>query len=195
MAVAIDYENEMHYSMKVENTDNFFFKIWNISLLPKVVSQPKWHRDSVIEIKDLANVEELINAIQRKDVAMPRVDPIRNVRSSSGSYEVAAADIDADIHKDASADCGCCCNGHINLIHLPGIKMADVDPFSTLMAADVIPNVYPEAEDDEVVGDLPLPGENDDLYAVLIALETMFDLYVCRQKDAKTSLSLIDFKR
>ena len=73
--------------------------------------------------------------------------------------------------------------------------MADVDPFSTLMAADVIPNVYPEAEDDEVVGDLPLPGEKDDLNAVLIALETMFDLYVYRQKDAKTSLSLIDFKR
>ena len=124
---------------------------------------------------------------------MPCVDPIRIVLFSSGSYEVAAADIDADIHKDASADCGCCCNGHINLTHLPGIKMADVDPFSTLMAADVIPNVYPEAEDDEVVGDLPLPGEKDDLNAVLIALETMFDLYVCRQKDAETSLSLIDF--
>ena len=72
--------------------------------------------------------------------------------------------------------------------------MADVDPFSSLMAANVIPHVYPEAEDDEVVGDLPLPGEKDDLNAVLIALETMFDLYVCRQKDAKTSLSLIDFK-
>ena len=119
---------------------------------------------------------------------MLKVDPIKIVRSSIGVYEV-AADVDADVNKDDSTDCGCCCNGHINLTHLPGIKMADVDPFSTLMAADVIPNVYPEAEDDEVVGDLPLPGEKDDLYAVLIALETMFDLYVCRQKDAKTSLS------
>ena len=136
----------------------------------------------------------MIKIIQRKNFAMLRVDPIMIVKSSIGVYEV-AADVDAYVNKDASADCGCCCNGHINLIHLPGIKMADVDPFSTLMAADVIPNVYPEAEDDEVVGDLPLPGEKDDLYAVLIALETMFDLYVCRQKDAKTSLSLIDFKR
>ena len=129
----------------------------------------------------------MIKIIQRKDVAMLRVDPIKIVRSSIGVYEV-AADVDAYVNKDASADCGCCCNGHINLTHLPGIKMADVDPFSTLMAADVIPNVYPEAEDDKVVGDLPLPGEKYALYAVLTALETRFGLDVC-QEDADTSLS------
>ena len=66
--------------------------------------------------------------------------------------------------------------------------MADVDPFSSLMAANVIPHVYPEVEDDDVVGDLPLPGEKDALYAVLTALETKFDLDVC-QDDADTSLS------
>ena len=70
--------------------------------------------------------------------------------------------------------------------------MADVDPFSTLMAADIIPHVYPEAEDDEFVGDLPLLGEKDALYAVLTALETKFGLDVC-QENAETFLSLIDF--
>ena len=68
--------------------------------------------------------------------------------------------------------------------------MADLDPFSTLMAANVIPYVYTEAEDDKFVGDLPLPGEKD---AVLTALETRLGLDVC-QEDADTSLSLIDFK-
>ena len=53
------------------------------------------------------------------------------------------------------------------------------------MAANVISHVYPEAEDDEFVGDLPLPGEKD---AVLTALETRFGLDVC-QEDADTSLS------
>ena len=62
-----------------------------------------------------------------------------------------------------------CCDGHCNLTHLPRVKMEDFDPFSTLMAADVIPHDYPEAEDDELVGDLPLPGEKDVLYAVLTA--------------------------
>ena len=120
---------------------------------------------------------------------MLRVDPIKIVRSSIGVYEVAAdVGVDAGVHKDASADCGCCCNGHCNLTYLPGVKMADVDPFSTLMAADVIPHDYPEAEDDEFVGDLPLLGEKDALYAVLTALETRFGLDVC-QEDADTSLS------
>ena len=112
-------------------------------------------------------------------VAMPRVDPIRIVRSSSGVYEVAAIDVDDDVNRDAApAECYCCCDGHCNLTYLPGVKMADVDPFSTLMAADVIPHVYPEAKDDELVGDLPLPGEKDALYAVLTALEMKFDLDV-----------------
>ena len=66
--------------------------------------------------------------------------------------------------------------------------MANVNTFSTLMAADVIPHDYPEAEDDEFVGDLPLPGEKDALYAVLTALEMKFDLDVC-QEDTDTSLS------
>ena len=249
------------YLKKVEETYNAFFKIWNISLVPKLVPQPKWYRDATIEIKvgdivyfqkvinelsddwtvgvidsvvrskdgvirrvsvkyhnhgdtapkytdravrtivrlfnlddnyfieDLAKVEELINAIQRKDVAMPRVDPVRLVRSSSGVYEVAATDVDADVVRDVlPADCDCCCDGHCHLTHPSGVKMADVDPFSSLMAANVIPHVYPEAEDDEVVGDLPLPGEKDALYAVLTALETKFDLDVC-QDDADTSLS------
>ena len=66
--------------------------------------------------------------------------------------------------------------------------MADVDPFSILRSADVVPHVYPEAEDDEFVGDLPLPGEKDGLYAVLTALEMKFDLDVC-QEDTDTSLS------
>ena len=67
--------------------------------------------------------------------------------------------------------------------------MEDFDPFSTLVAADVIPHNYPEAEDDELVGDLPLPGEKDALYAVLTALETKLDFDVC-QEDTDTSLSL-----
>ena len=131
----------------------------------------------------------MIKIIQRKDVAMLRVDPIKIVRSSIGIYKVAAdVDVDADVNKDASADYGCCSNGRFNLTHLPEVKMADVNPFSTLMAADVIPHVYPESEDDEFVGDLPLPGEKDALYAVLTALETKFDFDVC-QVDADTSLS------
>ena len=94
--------------------------------------------------------------------------------------------VDDDINRDATpAECYCCCDGHCNLTHL--------DPFSTLMAADVIPHDYPEAEDDELVGDLPLPGEKDALYAVLTALETKFGLDVC-QENAETFLSLI-FKR
>ena len=110
-------------------------------------------------------------------VAMPRVDPIRIVGSSSGVYELAAIDIDDDVNRNAApAECYCCCDGHCNPTYLPGVKMADVDPFSTLMAADVIPHFYPEAEDDKLVGDLPLPGEKDDLYAVLTALEMKLDL-------------------
>ena len=136
-------------------------------------------------------MEELINAIQRKDVAMPRVDPIRLVKSISGVYEFAATDVDAGVNRDTSpADCDSCCDCHCHLIHLPGVKMADLDPFSTLMAANVIPYVDTEAEDDKFVGDLPLPGEKD---AVLTALETRLGLDVC-QEDADTSLSLIDFK-
>ena len=124
-------------------------------------------------------------------VTMPRVDPIRIVRSSSGVYEVSAIDIDDDVNRDTSpADCDSCCDCHCHLIHLPGVKMADLNPFSTLMAANVIPYVYTEAEDDKFVGDLPLPGEKD---AVLTALETRLGLDVC-QEDADTSLSLIDFK-
>ena len=119
---------------------------------------------------------------------MPRIDPIRIVRSKSGDYEVIATEVDADVNRDASADCDCCCDGHCNLKSLPGVKMADVNPFSTLMAADVIHHVYPEAEDNEFVGNLPLPGEKDALYAVLTALETKFDFDVC-QVDADTSLS------
>ena len=57
----------------------------------------------------------------------------------------------------------CCFDGHCNMTHLPGVKMTNVDPFPTLMAV----NVYPET--DELVGDLPLPGEKDALYAVLTA--------------------------
>ena len=130
----------------------------------------------------------MINAIQRKDVAMPRVEPIRIVRSNSGVYEVAATDADDDVNKDnAPAMCYCCFDGHCNMTHLPGDKMADIDPFSTLMVVNVIPHVYPET-DDELVGDLPFPGENDALYAVLTALETKFDFDVC-QEDADTSLS------
>ncbi len=120
---------------------------------------------------------------------MPRVDPIRLVKSISGVYEFAATDVDAGVNRDTSpADCDSCCDCHCHLIHLPGVKMADLDPFSTLMAADVIPHVYPEA--DEFVGDLPLPGEKDTMYAVLTALEMKFDLDVC-QEDTGTSLSLI----
>ena len=131
-------------------------------------------------------MEELINAIQRKDVAIPRVDPIRLVKSISGVYEFAATDVDAGVNRDTSpADCDSCCDCHCHLIHLPGVKMADLDPFSTLMAANVIPYVYTEAEDDKFVGDLPLPGEKD---AVLTALETRLGLDVC-QEDADTSLS------
>ena len=119
---------------------------------------------------------------------MPRVEPIRIVRSSSGVYEVAATDADYDVNKDAApAECYCGCDGHCNMTHVPGVKMTDVDPFPTLMAVDVIPHVYPET-DDELVGDLPFPGENDALYAVLTALETKFDFDVC-QEDADTSLS------
>ena len=70
--------------------------------------------------------------------------------------------------------------------------MADLNPFSTLMAVNVIPHVYPEAEDDKFVGNLPLPGEKYALYAVLTALETKFGLDVC-QENAETFLSLIDF--
>ena len=119
----------------------------------------------------------MIKIIQRKDVAMLRVDPIKIVRSSIGVYEV----------------------GSLPTLMLTSIEIvcvvADVIPFSTLMAADVIPNVYPEAEDDEVVGDLPLPGEKDDLYAVLTALETKFDLDVCPRRIANLDLSsLIDLK-
>ena len=66
--------------------------------------------------------------------------------------------------------------------------MADLNPFSTLMAVNVIPHVYPEAEDDKFVGNLPLPGEKDALYAVLTALEMKFGLHVC-QEDTDTSLS------
>ena len=122
---------------------------------------------------------------------MPRVDPIRLVKSISGVYEFAATDVDAGVNRDTSpADCDSCCDCHCHLIHLPGVKMADLDPFSTLMAANVIPYVYTEAEDDKFVGDLSLPGEKD---AVLTALETRLDLDVC-QEDADTSLSLIDFK-
>ena len=122
---------------------------------------------------------------------MPRVDPIRLVKSISGVYEFAATDVDAGVNRDTSpADCDSCCDCHCHLIHLPGVKMADLDPFSTLMAANVIPYVYTEAEDDKFVGDLPLPGEKD---AVLTALETRLGLDVC-QEDADTSLSLIDFK-
>ena len=122
---------------------------------------------------------------------MPRVDPIRLVKSSSGVYEITATDVDDGVNRDTSpADCDSCCDCHCHLIHLPGVKMADLDPFSTLMAANVIPYVYTEAEDDKFVGDLPLPGEKD---AVLTALETRLGLDVC-QEDADTSLSLIDFK-
>ena len=122
---------------------------------------------------------------------MPRVDPIRLVKSSSGVYEIAATDVDAGVNRDTSpADCDSCCDCHCHLIHLPGVKMADLDPFSTLMAANVIPYVYTEAEDDKFVGDLSLPGQKD---AVLTALETRLGLDVC-QEDADTSLSLIDFK-
>ena len=97
--------------------------------------------------------------------------------------------VDDDINRDVTpAECDCCCDGHCNLTHLPRVKMEDFDPFSTLMAADVIPHDYPEAEDDEFVGDLPLLGEKDALYAVLTALETKFDFDVC-QVDADTSLS------
>ena len=109
---------------------------------------------------------------------MPRVYQIRIVRSSSGVYEVDANEVDADVYRDASADCGCCCDGHCNLTHLPVVKIADMNPFSTLMSGDVIPNFYPEPE--------------DDLHAILTALETKFDLDVC-QEDAETFLSLIDF--
>ena len=109
-------------------------------------------------------------------VAMPRVDPIRIVRSSSGVYEVVATEVDVDVNRDASSDCDCYFDGHWNLTPLPGVQMADVNPISTLMAADVVPHVYPEAKDDELVGDLPLPGEKDDLYAVLTALEMKLDL-------------------
>ena len=97
---------------------------------------------------------------------MPCVDPIRIVLFSSGSYEVAAADVDGDDNRDAPADRGFCCDGHCTLTNLPSI----------LRSADVVPHVYPEAEDDEFVGDLPLPGEKDALYAVLTALEMKFDL-------------------
>ena len=182
MAVATDGEKERHYLKKVENTCILFIKIWNISLVLNLDSQLKWDQDS--ETKE----NELINVIQRGNVAMPRIDPIRIVRSNSGVYEVLATEVDADVNRDASADCDCCCDGHCNLTPIPGVKMADVNPFSTLMAADVIPHVYPEAEDDEFVGDLPLPGEKDALYAVLAALEMKFDLDVC-QEDTDTSLS------
>ena len=87
--------------------------------------------------------------------------------------------VDDDINRDATpAECYCCCDGHCNLTHLPRVKMEDF---------------YPEAEDDELVGDLPLPGEKDALYTVLTALETKFGLDVC-QENAETFLSLI-FKR
>ena len=131
------------------------FKIWKTSLVPKVVLQPKLHEDSVIKIIDLAMVEEMIKIILRKDVAMLRVDPIKIVRSSIGVYEV----------------------GSLPTLMLTSIEIvcvvADVIPFSTLMAADVIPHNYPEAEDDELVGDVPLPGEKDAQYAVLTALEDL----------------------
>ena len=188
MTVATEDENENCYLKKVE--------IWNVSLVSKLVPQQKRyqelfgiirrdcvkyhnHGNTVLKftlgtivrlfnlginyfVKDLAKVEELINVIQR---------------------------VDDDINRDATpAECDCCCDGHCNLTHLPRVKMEDFDPFSTLMAADVIPHDYPEAEDDEFVGDLPLPGEKDALYAVLTALEMKFDLDVC-QEDTDTSLS------
>ena len=142
----------------------------------------------------------MIKIIHRKDVAMPRVDPIGIVRSRSGVYEVVVTDVDDDVNRGtAPAECDCCCDGHCNLTPLPGGKMADIDPFSTLIAANTIPYVYPEAEDDEVVDDVPLPGagpgEKDDLYAVLTTLETKFDLDVCPRRIANLDLSsLIDFK-
>ena len=99
----------------------------------------------------------MIKIIQRKDVVMPRVFQIRIVRSSSGVYEVDANEVDADVYRDASADCGCCCDGHCNLAHLPVIEIADMNPFSTLMSGDVILNFYPEPEDDDVSDDVPPP--------------------------------------
>ena len=114
----------------------------------------------------------MIKIIQRKDVTMPRVYQIRIVRSSSGVYEVDANEVDADVNRDA-ADCGCCCDGHRNLIHLPVVKIADMNPFSTLMMFPQERMIY-------------MPS------AILTALETKFDLDVC-QEDAETFLSLIDF--
>ena len=130
-------------------------------------------------------LHSITNIKPRKDVAMPRVAPIKIVRSRSGGYEVAATEVEADVNRDAAfADCDCCCDGHCNLTHLPGVKMVCVNPFSTLMANGLIPNLYPEPEDDEVHDDVPFPGEKDDLYAVLTALETKFDLDVCQEDDA-----------
>ena len=112
MAVATDGEKERHYLKKVENTCILFIKIWNISLVLNLVSQLKWDQDS--ETKE----NELINVIQRGNVAMPRIDPIRIVRSKSGDYEVIATEVDAEVNRDASADC----DGHCNLKSLPGVK-------------------------------------------------------------------------
>ena len=123
MAVATDGEKERQKLKKVENTCILFIKIWNISLVLNLVSQLKWDQDS--ETKE----NELINVIQRGDVVMPRIDPIRIVRSKSGDYEVIATEVDADVNRDASADCDCCCDGHCNLKSLPGVKS---QPMSTL---------------------------------------------------------------
>ena len=68
----------------------------------------------------------------------------------------------------------------IAVVMLPGDKMADIDPFPTLMAVDVIPHVYP-VTDDKLAGDLPFPGEKDALYAVLTALETKLTLMSARR--------------
>ena len=162
-----------------DENENCYLKkveIWNVSLVSKLVPQQKWYQDLFRIIRrdwDLAKVEELINVIQR---------------------------VDDDLNRDVTpAEFDCCCDGHCNLTPLPGGKMADIDPFSTLIAANTIPYVYPEAEDDEVVDDVPLPGagpgEKDDLYAVLTTLETKFDLDVCPRRIANLDLSsLIDLK-
>ena len=71
------------YMKKVENTYDAFYKIWNISVVPKLLIQPKWFRDSPeVRAKDVVMFRKVENNLG-SDWTVGQIDSV--VRSKDGA--------------------------------------------------------------------------------------------------------------